>query len=149
MEQNNLYSSALMEHVTHPDYNYPMENCSCTHDGVNPSCGDALTIHLRLKDDNTIDEVSWTGTGCAVSQASCDMMADLVQGLAFDEAKDLIDTFKAMILGTITDDDLLEEKLDEAYCLKSISHMPARVKCAQLGWRTLEEMLSQLQEQKS
>lgn len=141
MAFDNLYNEVLMDHVTNPDYNYEMHDATCSHEGVNPSCGDDLVLHLRLAADGSIAEASWTGHGCAISQASADMMSDLMVGKTPEEAIRLCELFKGMITGSETDDDLLEEELDEAALLKDVSHMPARVKCAQLAWRTLSEML--------
>lgn len=136
-----LYTPALLEHVSHPDYNYELDDATCSHEGINPSCGDDLTLHVKLGDDGTIQDASWTGVGCAVSQGSADMMSDLVIGRTPAEAKELCNLFGRMVRGEALSDDEREE-LDEASCLQSISHMPARVKCAELAWRTLDEMLS-------
>ena len=123
-----IYTAALMEHNAHPDYKYQMEEPTCTHDGVNPSCGDELTLALRLRGDR-IEEAAFTGHGCAVSQAAADMMADLVTGETVGEARRLSGLYRA--------------DLDEAAELESIARMPARVKCAELAWRTLEKLLDQ------
>lgn len=136
-----LYTPALLDHVQHPDHKCELDGASLSHEGVNPSCGDDLTIHVRLDDDGTIMEASWTGSGCAVSQASADMMADLLEGLTQEEARELCDLFGRMVRGEVSAEEA-EDELDEASCLASISHMPARVKCAELAWRTLDEMLS-------
>lgn len=137
----NIYTAALMQHNAHPDYKYEMENCTCSHEGVNPSCGDELTLQLRIK-DGVIEEASFVGSGCAVSQASADMMADLITGETVEEAKRLVGLFLSMIKGEpLTDED--REDLDEAAELESISRMPARVKCAELAWRTLEKLLAE------
>lgn len=136
----NLYSSTtFMEHNSHPDYKYTMEHATHTHDGVNPSCGDELTLSLRVEDD-VIEEAAFTGHGCAISQASADIMAELITGETLEEARRLSELFLAMIRG----DQLSEtdfEDLDEAAQLQDISHMPARVKCAELAWRTLNSIL--------
>ena len=136
----NVYSRALMDHVSNPDYKYKMEDATYSHEGINPSCGDDLVLDVRLGDDGTIAEVSWTGSGCAVSQGSADMMSDLMVGETPEHARELCHLFGRMIRGEETDASVLEE-LDEAAELESISHMPARVKCAELAWRTLDEML--------
>ena len=86
-----------------------------------------------------ITDGAFFGDGCAISQASADMMLDLVIGRSVEEAMSLKDTFLKMIKDKITDEEL--EMLEEAGALKDISHMPSRVKCAVLGWHTLEEML--------
>lgn len=136
----NIYTAALMQHNSHPDYKYEMEGCTCSHEGVNPNCGDELTLQLRIE-DGVIEEASFVGSGCAVSQASADMMADLITGETVDEAKRLVGLFLGMIKGeTLSEKD--KEDLDEAAELESISRMPARVKCAELAWRTLEKLLA-------
>ena len=141
MEVASLYNEQFMDHVAHPDYKYPLDDPTHEHDGINPSCGDELHLAIRLGDDGRIEECAYTGHGCAVSMASADMMSDLMVGKTPQEAIRLCELFKGMITGSETDDDLLEEELDEAALLKDVSHMPARVKCAQLAWRTLSEML--------
>lgn len=136
----NIYTAALMQHNSHPDYKYEMEGCTCSHEGVNPSCGDELTLQLRIE-DGVIEEASFVGSGCAVSQASADMMADLITGETVEEAKRLVGLFLGMIKGeALSEED--KEDLDEAAELESISRMPARVKCAELAWRTLEKQLA-------
>lgn len=136
----NIYTAALMQHNSHPDYKYEMEGCTCSHEGVNPSCGDELTLQLRIE-DGVIEEASFVGSGCAVSQASADMMADLITGETVKEAKRLVGLFLGMIKGeALSEED--KEDLDEAAELESISRMPARVKCAELAWRTLEKLIA-------
>lgn len=136
----NIYTAALMQHNSHPDYKYEMEGCTCSHEGVNPSCGDELTLQLRIE-NGVIEEASFVGSGCAVSQASADMMADLITGETVEEAKRLVGLFLGMIKGeALSEED--KEDLDEAAELESISRMPARVKCAELAWRTLEKLLA-------
>lgn len=136
----NIYTAALMQHNSHPDYKYEMEGCTCSHEGVNPSCGDELTLQLRIE-DGVIEEASFVGSGCAVSQASADMMADLITDETVEEAKRLVGLFLGMIKGeALSEED--KEDLDEAAELESISRMPARVKCAELAWRTLEKLLA-------
>ena len=135
-----LYNPEFMDHVQHPDYKYQMDDATYTQEGVNPSCGDELTFSVRMADDGTIDEAAYQGHGCAISQASADMMSDLMVGKTPEEAIKLCKLFGQMVRGEESDDDILDE-LEDAAMLKDISHMPARVKCAELAWRTLEEML--------
>ena len=141
MAMSDLYSVSLIEHNANPDYKYEMECPTCSHQGINPSCGDELVLQVRLADDGTIAEASFTGHGCAVSQASADMMADAVTGQTPERARELCQLFGQMIRGEETDPARLEE-LGEAECLQSVSHMPSRVKCAELAWRTMDEMLA-------
>ena len=139
MDTKELYREILNEHNLNPVHKQNMENPSFCLEGVNPSCGDQITLQLKL-DGDKITDASFIGSGCAVSQASADMMADLVIGKTKEEALRLADIFDRMIKGSVTDQEL--EELDEAAALQDISHMPARVKCAMLGWRTVKEMLS-------
>ena len=140
---SSIYSAALMDHNAHPDYKYELEDATHSHDGINASCGDELTLYLRIDDaTETIEEASFTGHGCAISQASADMMAGLLEGESIDEAKRLSGLFIGMIQGNeLSEED--EEDLDEAAELQSISRMPARVKCAELAWRTLNGILAE------
>ena len=138
---NALYNAVFLDHAKNPDYKYQMEDPTMSHEGINPSCGDELTFSVRMAADGTIEEAAFTGSGCAISQASADMMSDLMVDKTPEEAIALCELFKRMIRGEETDEELLEEQLDEAAMLRDIAHMPARVKCAELAWRTLQEML--------
>lgn len=132
-----------MDHNAHPDYKYELEDATYSHDGINASCGDEMTLYLKVNSDtNVIEEASFTGHGCAISQASADMMAGLLEGESIEEAKRLSGLFIGMIQGNeLSDED--KEDLDEAAELQSISRMPARVKCAELAWRTLNGILAE------
>ena len=143
MRNGNVYTAALMEHNAHPDCKYELEDFTHEHEGINPSCGDQMVLRLRLSADGSrIEEAAFTGQGCAVSQASADIMADLVTDVSVKEALDLSDAFLRMIRGEELSPDE-QEALDEAYELEPISRMPARVKCAELGWRTLRGVLGE------
>ena len=139
MNTKELYREILNEHNINPTHKASMDSPDFCLEGVNPSCGDQITLQLKL-DGDKITDASFIGSGCAVSQASADMMADLVIGKTKEEALHLAEIFDRMIKGSVTDEEL--EELDEAAALQDISHMPARVKCAMLGWRTVKEMLS-------
>ena len=139
MDTKELYREILNEHNVNPTHKKEMDSPTFCLEGVNPSCGDQITLNLKIGDDGKIKDASFTGSGCAISQASVDMMADVVIGKTKEEALALADIFDRMIKGTVTEEEL--ESLDEAASLQDISHMPARVKCAMLGWRTIKEML--------
>ena len=139
MDTKELYREILNEHNINPTHKKDIDKPSFCLEGVNPSCGDQITLQMKLDENNVITDASFTGSGCAISQASVDMMADLVIGKTKEEALALADIFDRMIKDKVTEEDL--EKLDEAAALQDISHMPARVKCARLGWRTMKELL--------
>ena len=140
MENRTFYNEILTEHNIHPIHKTKMIEPQKSLRGVNPSCGDDITLQLNVSDDGIIEDGAFFGDGCAISQASADMMLELVIGKSVEESLKLKDTFLKMIKDKITDEEL--EMLEEAGSLKDISHMPSRVKCAVLGWRTLEQMLA-------
>ena len=139
MAANDLYNAEFMDHVSHPDYKYQMDNPTVSHEGVNPSCGDELTFSVRIE-DGKIAEAAFVGSGCAISQASADIMSDLMIDRTPEEVIELCKLFGRMIRGEETDEAVLDQ-LEDANILHDIAHMPARVKCAELAWHTLEEML--------
>ena len=140
METKELYREILNEHNLNPTHKKEMQDADFSLNGVNPSCGDNITLNLKVNSEGIITDGSFTGSGCAVSQASCDMMLDLIIGKSKDEAEKLNDIFMDMIKGEATEEAI--EELDEAAALQDIAHMPARVKCAVLGWRTMKEMFA-------
>ena len=143
MELDELYTEVITEYSRSRKYRHPLEHPDICERGVNPSCGDDIRLELKVK-DGIIEDTAILGNGCAISQASASIMADLVGGKSTAEAKRLADLFLGMIRKTITDEKELEE-LEDAVALQNISNMPARVKCAVLAWHTLEEALKKLE----
>ncbi len=139
MELKDLYREIVNEHNLHPAHKGDLSQPTLILQGVNPSCGDDIYLQLKIE-DNVVTEGSFNGSGCAISQASADMMLDLIIGKSKDEALSLAERFMGMVRSTATPEEI--ESLDEAAALESISHMPARVKCATLGWKTMQRMLS-------
>lgn len=141
MEIDDIYQKIIIEHSTNRKNKREMENPTIDEKGHNPSCGDELDIKIKLSDDKkTIEDISYTGIGCAISQASASMMCDLLRGKSVEEAKKLTSIFIGMIRREIKSDEELEV-LEDAAALKNVSNMPARVKCALLAWHTLNEVI--------
>lgn len=138
MMSNTFYNEILTDHNLHPGHKHDLPDANLVLEGVNPSCGDDIWLKLKVENDEIVDG-AFVGDGCAISQASADMMLDLVIGKKKDEALKLADIFLRMIRGSVSDEEL--DELEEASVLKDIAHMPARVKCAVLGWHTMEELL--------
>ena len=134
-----LYTEVIGEHSRSPENKGELAAATVRERGHNPSCGDEITLELQIE-DGIIKDAAFTGFGCAISQASTDIMIDLMRGKTVEEAQRLAQLFTSMIKREVTDDAALEE-LDEAIALKNISNMPARVKCAVLAWHTLEDVL--------
>ena len=112
MENKTFYNEILTEHNLHPYHKHNLEDANLVLEGVNPSCGDDIFLELKVEDGVVVDG-AFEGDGCAISQASADMMLELVIGRSKEEAS----------------------------VLQDIAHMPARVKCAVLGWHTMQELL--------
>lgn len=138
MENRNFYNEILTEHNMHPDFKHDIEGADIVLDGINPSCGDEIQLQLKT-DGDIITDGAFVGDGCAISQASTDIMLGMIIGQSKETALKYADIFMRMIRGEATDEEI--DSLEEASALRDISHMPARVKCAMLGWRTLSEAL--------
>ena len=135
-----IYTELIAEHSQSKENRRELPNATISERGHNPSCGDEITLQVEVA-DGIIKDATFSGVGCAISQASTDMMIELLRGKKVDDAKKLAELFIKMIKGEVTDDAELEE-LDEAAALKNIANMPARVKCATLAWHTLETALN-------
>ena len=138
MENRSFYNEILTEHNMRPDFKHDLPDADIVLDGVNPSCGDEIQLKLKT-DGEYITDGAFVGDGCAISQASTDIMLGMIIGKKKDEALKLADIFMRMIRGEASEEEI--DGLEEASALRDISHMPARVKCAMLGWRTLSEAL--------
>ncbi|MFP4021469.1 MAG: Fe-S cluster assembly sulfur transfer protein SufU [Halanaerobium sp.] len=141
MDLDSVYTELIMEHNKNSRNKHPLENADVSEHGHNPSCGDDITLELKF-DGDIISDAAFTGSGCAISQASTSIMIDLIKGKSIEEALQLVETFIAMIKKDIDDQQELR-KLKDAMALKNISNMPARVKCAVLSWHTLKEALNE------
>lgn len=142
MAMNNFYNEILTEHNVRPEFKFDLPDATLKLEGVNPNCGDDIWLNLKVE-DGVIQDASFSGDGCAISQASADIMIGMILGKTKEEALHLSDLFLKMIKGTATEEEI--EELEEASALKDIAHMPARVKCAVLGWRTLREALEKVE----
>ena len=134
-----VYNDLIMEHSMNSYNKKKLEKADYSEIGHNPNCGDEITLELKL-DGNKIEDMAFTGHGCAISQASTSIMIDTLRGKTIDEAKEIIKTFIEMIKRETTDEEQLK-KLEDAIAFKNVSNMPARVKCALLAWHTVEEIL--------
>ncbi|MBR6874512.1 MAG: SUF system NifU family Fe-S cluster assembly protein [Ruminococcus sp.] len=137
---DSFYGEVLADHNLHPLHRHDLPGATHVCKGLNPTCGDDIELHLDIR-DGVIADGSFTGLGCAISQASADIMLDLIIGKTPEEAKHYTGLFRRMISGEITEDEL--EELEEAGALQNVSKMPARVKCALLSWNTMDKLLDQ------
>ena len=139
-ELEEVYNELIMEHSMNSYNKKKLEKADYCQLGHNPNCGDEISLEIKLNGD-LIEDMAFTGHGCAISQASTSIMIDTLKGKTIKEAKDIVKTFIDMIKReTKSEEDL--EKLEDAIAFKNISNMPARVKCALLAWHTIEDILN-------
>lgn len=136
---DSIYTDVIMEHSTATYNKHKLQDATNSEHGHNPSCGDDITLEIK-KDGDTITDLAFTGHGCAISQASTSIMIDLLKGKTAEQAIKLISIFIRMIKRENVSEEELNE-LEEAQALKNISNMPARVKCAELAWYTMQKLL--------
>ena len=134
-----IYTDIIMEQSTATYNKHKLENATNNEHGHNPSCGDDITLEI-IMDGDKIKDLAFTGHGCAISQASTSIMIDLLKGKTKKEALQLINIFLKMIKREEISEENLD-KIEDAQALKNISNMPARVKCAELAWYTMEKLL--------
>ena len=144
-----LYQQVILEHAKRPHGSGLQEGAAASSHQINPTCGDEVTVEVHLAADGGVDAVRWTGHGCAISQASASLLAQLVteqkaelgHPLTTDELQTRIDAFREAMRsrGTIQPD---EEMLGDVAALGGVSRYTARVKCAMLAWVAAEDALA-------
>jgi len=139
MEMDQLYTELILEHNQDKRNKRELEAFTASEHGHNPNCGDDITLQIQVE-NGIVKDAAYTGSGCAISQASASMMIDIIKGKRVEEASNLVGLFLGMIKKEVTSDEELDA-LEDAIALKNISNMPARVKCAVLAWHTLQEAL--------
>lgn len=132
-----LYQEVIIDHSKHPRHHYSMAHPTHRAQGYNPLCGDKLTVFVQIE-KNCIQEISFLGCGCAISQASASLMTDAVMGLSLEAAHALFEQFHNMLTDDLSVQTINMEKLT---ILAGVRAFPARVKCATLAWHTLEAAL--------
>lgn len=130
---NELYQELIIDHGRRPRHFKKMHDASVTKEGFNPLCGDQLTLYLKII-DNKILEVSFVGSGCAISMASSSLMAESVKGKTIDEAKKIFEQFH-LLMTTGHQENI--GVLGKLAALKGVCEYPSRVKCATLAWHTM------------
>lgn len=143
MELDELYTELILQYSHSKNYQQPLLRSDVEMKGVNPSCGDDIDLELMIH-EGMIQQLKLGGVGCAISQASANMMAELVEGKSVEEARNLVNLFLDMIQKKASDTKSLKA-LKNARAFQNISNMPARVKCAVLAWHTLDEALNKFE----
>jgi nitrogen fixation NifU-like protein len=136
---DDLYRDIIIDHYRNPRHKGHLAAPSATHEGLNPLCGDEVTVEVTIR-DGKVEEIAYTGSGCSISQSSASMMTEAVAGKPVDAAHTLIDGFTAMMRGS---DDVDPESLGDVEALAGVRKFPVRIKCATLAWHTLDEALKE------
>lgn len=132
MSLEELYSDFIMYHYKNPNHRGEIENCDLTEKGANLSCGDEITLYVKMNGD-VISNIKFDGQGCAISQSSASVMIDILEGKTIEDAVRIIENFGRMLRGEKFDDMLLED----ATFFESLKSYPLRIKCANLPWQTM------------
>lgn len=136
MRDNDLYQEIILDHYKNPRNCCSMADCTHCAEGDNPLCGDQLEIFVNV-DGSTIKDISFQGSGCAVSQASASLMTESLKGRTVEEALNVFDKVHLMLTGKHPD----ESSLGKLEVLSGVAEFPMRIKCASLAWHTLKSAL--------
>ena len=142
-ELSELYQQVILDHNKKPRNFHKLETANRTAEGYNPLCGDQLNIYLQVEDDQ-VKDVSFEGSGCAISKASASMMTQAVKGKSKQEAELLFDEFHRMVTGRLNEESE-PNQLGRLTIFAGVRDFPVRVKCATLAWHTLHAALNNLQ----
>ena len=138
-ELSDLYQEVILDHNKSPRNFHKLEGANRTAEGYNPLCGDIVTVYVKL-DGDVISEISFEGSGCAISKASASMMTDSLKGKTTAEAEALFDRVHKMLKGEL-DPEADSIELGKLAVLSGVCRFPARVKCASLSWHTFHTAL--------
>ncbi len=139
-----LYQEIILEHNKNPRNFRAMEDPDVSVEGYNPLCGDHYTVYLKLEGD-VVKDVSFKGSGCAISKASASVMSTMVKGKTKQEAEALFERFHDLVTGKPGQSAGLDD-IGSLAAFAGVSEFPARVKCASLAWHTLHGALENKQE---
>jgi nitrogen fixation NifU-like protein len=140
MDLKTLYREVIIDHYKKPRNSRPLQAPSHEARCKNPSCGDRITLQLRVADDSIV-EVAMLGTGCAISQASASMMTQAIKGRTLAEADAVLAAFRGMIVDADENPD--QDVLGDLVSMQGVAKLHARVKCAMCGWSALEAALAE------
>lgn len=133
---NELYQQVILDHNRKPKNFRAMESFTHSCHGVNPLCGDDITIYLDVDKDGIIQDISFMGSGCAISKASTSLMTTHLKGKKVEDSKVVFDEFHKMVLGEF-DPEKEENHLGKLTLFMGVREFPSRIKCASLAWHTL------------
>ena len=139
MNIKELYQEIILEHGKNPRNLRKTDNFNKDAKGYNPLCGDSVHVYLKLDKKNKVEDISFEGSGCAISMASASIMTDLIKGKEGNEVKEIINDFLEMIKVNpeLKSKNLKDDEKTKLMCLSGVKQYPMRVKCSTLSWHTL------------
>ncbi len=144
MSLSDLYQEIILDHYKNPRNYGDMDDPQLHVEDNNPSCGDKLEVNVSFDESGeVIEDISFTGEGCAISMASASLMSDRIEGKSVEYAEDLRERFKSMITADDNEQNMeeLKEELGDLVSLKGVIKFPIRIKCANLSWNTFKKGL--------
>ncbi len=139
---DDLYQDIILDHYKRPRNRGAVEHADLHGEGFNPFCGDEVVLTLGLDEGGRIGAVGVEGQGCSISQASASMLSDHLKGKTLDEAEAMVQTFKGVMQGEALTEEQ-EDELGEIASLQGVRQFPIRIKCALLGWTTLQDAIAE------
>ena len=139
MDLKDLYQDIILEHGKSPRNFGKCDKYTHEAKGHNPLCGDQVHVYLKLNKDGQVNDLTFEGSGCAISIASTSIMTELVKGKSSESTKEIINSFLNMIKSSndIKSENLDDDQKTKIMCLSGVKQYPMRVKCATLAWHTL------------
>ncbi len=148
MNLKELYQEIILEHGKNPRNLGKAHEFNKDAKGHNPLCGDNVHVYLKLNGQKIVEDISFEGSGCAISMASASIMTDLIKGKNEHEAKEIVEDFLGMIKENpeLKSEYLKEDEKTKLMCLSGVKQYPMRVKCATLSWHTLTSAMDNSRE---
>jgi nitrogen fixation NifU-like protein len=143
-ELKDLYQEVIFDHNRNPRHFGKLAHASCHAEGFNPLCGDKVTVYLKFDDQGVIKDISFDGSGCAISVATASLMSETLIGKTRAEAEALFERFHSMMMGGGAKQE--EKALGKLEVLSGVKEFPSRIKCATLAWHTLLAALKEKQD---
>jgi nitrogen fixation NifU-like protein len=149
MNIKELYQEIILEHGKNPRNLRKTDNFNKDAKGNNPLCGDNVHIYLKLDEKKKVKDISFEGSGCAISMASASIMTDLIKGKEEPEVKEIVNDFLGMIRKNpeLKSKNLKDDEKTKLMCLSGVKQYPMRVKCATLSWHTLISAIDNTQKE--
>jgi nitrogen fixation NifU-like protein len=141
---DDLYQEIILDHYRSKKNKLRLEDADLASEGANPSCGDDMELFINLDEEGRVSRAAYDGMGCSICCASANMLCESLPGKTLDEARAIMERFRAMLLESEEPD--FPDELGDLEAMQGVRNYPVRIKCALLSWSTLERMLKEREE---